>query len=183
MSRSDTRPSFDRSCVTPSSSPARTRMARSNARGSSLPRSISSAPSAFSQELTSSAIVSIVSPLRRYGISSTQIEGAVEPDKPSRDAQVRSEWQRGLQSKRSSRSTPGKAPQQAADRRIEQSRRQPLPADPCSDRAEKLAIAGAQRSEEHTSELQSQFHLVCRLLLEKKKKHKYTSIFIKKKKQ
>src|SRR5689334_23563082 len=29
---------------------------------------------------------------------------------------------------------------------------------------------GATRSEEHTSELQSQFHLVCRLLLEKKKK-------------
>src|SRR5689334_23765371 len=28
----------------------------------------------------------------------------------------------------------------------------------------------AARSEEHTSELQSQFHLVCRLLLEKKKK-------------
>src|SRR5689334_24823538 len=31
------------------------------------------------------------------------------------------------------------------------------------------------RSEEHTSELQSQFHLVCRLLLEKKKKTKNTS--------
>src|SRR5438309_10638951 len=31
------------------------------------------------------------------------------------------------------------------------------------------------RSEEHTSELQSQFHLVCRLLLEKKKKIKYQS--------
>src|SRR5579862_3427048 len=29
--------------------------------------------------------------------------------------------------------------------------------------------AAAERSEEHTSELQSQFHLVCRLLLEKKK--------------
>src|SRR5438309_5501495 len=28
----------------------------------------------------------------------------------------------------------------------------------------------ADRSEEHTSELQSQFHLVCRLLLEKKNK-------------
>src|SRR5690625_6734079 len=28
-----------------------------------------------------------------------------------------------------------------------------------------------QRSEEHTSELQSRGHLVCRLLLEKKKKH------------
>src|SRR5689334_24380274 len=27
----------------------------------------------------------------------------------------------------------------------------------------------SERSEEHTSELQSQFHLVCRLLLEKKK--------------
>src|SRR6267143_3931903 len=27
------------------------------------------------------------------------------------------------------------------------------------------------RSEEHTSELQSQFHIVCRLLLEKKKQH------------
>src|SRR6266481_6551808 len=32
------------------------------------------------------------------------------------------------------------------------------------------AWCGARRSEEHTSELQSQFHLVCRLLLEKKKK-------------
>src|SRR5712692_6252816 len=31
---------------------------------------------------------------------------------------------------------------------------------------------GHARSEEHTSELQSQFHLVCRLLLEKKKKQK-----------
>src|SRR5689334_24357592 len=30
------------------------------------------------------------------------------------------------------------------------------------------------RSEEHTSELQSQFHLVCRLLLEKKKKITHT---------
>src|SRR5258708_22527520 len=30
----------------------------------------------------------------------------------------------------------------------------------------------SQRSEEHTSELQSPDHLVCRLLLEKKKKHK-----------
>src|SRR5205085_5788129 len=41
-----------------------------------------------------------------------------------------------------------------------------------------LVIAGgdkvreAQRSEEHTSELQSQSNLVCRLLLEKKKKKK-----------
>src|SRR5438309_8315117 len=33
--------------------------------------------------------------------------------------------------------------------------------------------APGRRSEEHTSELQSQFHLVCRLLLEKKKKNKH----------
>src|SRR2546427_862592 len=33
-------------------------------------------------------------------------------------------------------------------------------------------LAAQGRSEEHTSELQSQSNLVCRLLLEKKKKHK-----------
>src|SRR2546422_7505761 len=33
-----------------------------------------------------------------------------------------------------------------------------------------LQLTGADRSEEHTSELQSRLHLVCRLLLEKKKK-------------
>src|SRR3989440_686180 len=33
-----------------------------------------------------------------------------------------------------------------------------------------LALAGCSRSEEHTSELQSRSDLVCRLLLEKKKK-------------
>src|SRR5438309_8482205 len=38
------------------------------------------------------------------------------------------------------------------------------------------AHAVVTRSEEHTSELQSQFHLVCRLLLEKKKKELSVSI-------
>src|SRR5689334_24735657 len=33
-----------------------------------------------------------------------------------------------------------------------------------------------KRSEEHTSELQSQFHLVCRLLLEKKKNRQTTIV-------
>src|SRR5205809_5873237 len=33
-------------------------------------------------------------------------------------------------------------------------------------------VLGGARSEEHTSELQSRLHLVCRLLLEKKKKKK-----------
>src|SRR5256884_5116926 len=39
----------------------------------------------------------------------------------------------------------------------------------------KGAVTVATRSEEHTSELQSRLHLVCRLLLEKKKKHKITT--------
>src|SRR5688572_31011513 len=40
-----------------------------------------------------------------------------------------------------------------------------------------------QRSEEHTSELQSQSNLVCRLLLEKKKKKKKQKTIQKKKKK
>src|SRR5689334_24854211 len=35
-------------------------------------------------------------------------------------------------------------------------------------------IGARRRSEEHTSELQSQFHLVCRLLLEKKNQKPWT---------
>src|SRR2546427_10907102 len=49
---------------------------------------------------------------------------------------------------------------------------------PLPDAAERLLLVselqplGGVRSEEHTSELQSQSNLVCRLLLEKKKKKK-----------
>src|SRR5262245_63913775 len=43
--------------------------------------------------------------------------------------------------------------------------------DPCYDSYEpSITLAGGRRSEEHTSELQSLRHLVCRLLLEKKNK-------------
>src|SRR5207249_7352916 len=38
-----------------------------------------------------------------------------------------------------------------------------------------VAYVAAGRSEEHTSELQSRFDLVCRLLLEKKNKKQYAS--------
>src|SRR3712207_7314467 len=41
-------------------------------------------------------------------------------------------------------------------------------------KAEVLSRIKLGRSEEHTSELQSRQYLVCRLLLEKKKKHKST---------
>src|SRR2546430_5317437 len=43
--------------------------------------------------------------------------------------------------------------------------------------AQPAAAFPGERSEEHTSELQSQSNLVCRLLLEKKKKLLLTAIF------
>src|SRR5437899_7644277 len=46
-----------------------------------------------------------------------------------------------------------------------------LPRDLTLDRRGRLRTAVDERSEEHTSELQSLRHLVCRLLLEKKKKN------------
>src|SRR5260370_18347288 len=39
-----------------------------------------------------------------------------------------------------------------------------------------LTVSVEERSEEHTSELQSHLNLVCRLLLEKKKSRSFTSI-------
>src|SRR5258708_25518619 len=47
-----------------------------------------------------------------------------------------------------------------------------LDRDVCGRERSERARACALRSEEHTSELQSPDHLVCRLLLEKKKKNK-----------
>src|SRR2546430_8181983 len=43
-------------------------------------------------------------------------------------------------------------------------------------RADNVLQSRARRSEEHTSELQSQSNLVCRLLLEKKKKNNATYV-------
>src|SRR5688572_30986888 len=47
----------------------------------------------------------------------------------------------------------------------------------------KLIVWKDPRSEEHTSELQSQSNLVCRLLLEKKKKKKKTKVVRKREKK
>src|SRR5260221_6090519 len=44
-----------------------------------------------------------------------------------------------------------------------------------AEAAARPPASGAPRSEEHTSELQSHSDLVCRLLLEKKKKDAYTA--------
>src|SRR2546429_1878904 len=43
----------------------------------------------------------------------------------------------------------------------------------CTNRKMLSINSSTSRSEEHTSELQSRLHLVCRLLLEKKKKNTY----------
>src|SRR5689334_22517865 len=51
-------------------------------------------------------------------------------------------------------------------------RSNPVRWDLCMETFKALGVTALiERSEEHTSELQSQFHLVCRLLLEKKKRH------------
>src|SRR2546429_7073751 len=48
---------------------------------------------------------------------------------------------------------------------------------PAESSAILFADLGELRSEEHTSELQSRLHLVCRLLLEKKKRDTSTRIY------
>src|SRR2546427_11957196 len=59
-----------------------------------------------------------------------------------------------------------------AGRRIRTSRWPPGEGASIHRAARAAAVRAGSRSEEHTSELQSQSNLVCRLLLEKKKKQK-----------
>src|SRR3989441_8387535 len=67
--------------------------------------------------------------------------------------------------------------QRAYDSNIHDVAIQRLPVIFCLDRAGMVGEDGQTRSEEHTSELQSLAYLVCRLLLEKKKKKRqYISI-------
>src|SRR5690242_20850190 len=57
----------------------------------------------------------------------------------------------------------------------------PTPGSSCTGSttaAPRTGAAGRRRSEEHTSELQSHVNLVCRLLLEKKKKTTNTQITV-----
>src|SRR5258707_9493871 len=53
-----------------------------------------------------------------------------------------------------------------------------VPGPPMFLAARACPVYGTSRSEEHTSELQSRQYLVCRLLLEKKKKHDCTLLLI-----
>src|SRR5439155_20606866 len=61
-------------------------------------------------------------------------------------------------------------------RRSRRGRRPPASRAPRQRNRVRPAGPSAQRSEEHTSELQSRGHLVCRLLLEKKKKHRIQTL-------
>src|SRR2546429_2637774 len=64
----------------------------------------------------------------------------------------------------------GKFPGASCRRRLPRHRAAEV-RNPASPKTARAAIANPERrSEEHTSELQSRLHLVCRLLLEKKKK-------------
>src|SRR3712207_7826009 len=56
-------------------------------------------------------------------------------------------------------------------RRSHTASRSPLPSYGCGRSRPKSALPPIDRSEEHTSELQSRQYLVCRLLLEKKNTH------------
>src|SRR2546427_5630260 len=63
----------------------------------------------------------------------------------------------------------------ASVRRFRSPSRRPAPSRLSASKG-KSACSRSARSEEHTSELQSQSNLVCRLLLEKKKKNAATHI-------
>src|SRR2546422_1232779 len=67
------------------------------------------------------------------------------------------------------RSIPGSCSRRLPGKRLGMSTTLCSPVARCRSRMELSRSTGEPRSEEHTSELQSRLHLVCRLLLEKKK--------------
>src|SRR5439155_25149278 len=74
------------------------------------------------------------------------------------------------------RSSPASASSRRAARAISMSGLRAVAFGPCLRREGWTRGSSAARSEEHTSELQSRGHLVCRLLLEKKKGTRHRSI-------
>src|SRR3712207_7204938 len=79
-----------------------------------------------------------------------------------------------FRSRRSSSESPPHTPESWPDRRAQS--RQDSMTEQRRHTAFACSTCTSARSEEHTSELQSRQYLVCRLLLEKKKKNKYTPI-------
>src|SRR5687768_17913014 len=72
------------------------------------------------------------------------------------------------------RKAPRPDPERAASTQSARQARNPRRRANAHDAAGPRRLRREGRSEEHTSELQSRLHLVCRLLLEKKKKIKKT---------
>src|SRR5438876_8158362 len=68
-------------------------------------------------------------------------------------------------------------PQSSATPSQNQLRRCMVSTNATRNHPEKASAIASIRSEEHTSELQSPVHLVCRLLLEKKKKPKHNILY------
>src|SRR2546430_6331970 len=71
-----------------------------------------------------------------------------------------------------------RSPNQGSERNLLLAKQESIRAVPRSNSSSFSPFSQCSRSEEHTSELQSQSNLVCRLLLEKKKKSKTTSIHL-----
>src|SRR5699024_11986551 len=70
----------------------------------------------------------------------------------------------------------GQPPYQGLSQKVRRATHQALPASPISSRQENQKSRCASRSEEHTSELQSRFDIVCRLLLEKNYNYSFIRI-------
>src|SRR2546422_11765267 len=102
-------------------------------------------------------------PRRRVVAAATRPRAATGSRRPLRDLVPRGEERRAARRPR------------AADALDRHDGRAPVPDQRRAEHAAHLRNRrGRAQSEEHTSELQSRLHLVCRLLLEKKKKKKQT---------
>src|SRR5437660_3755600 len=114
-------------------------------------------------------------PWIRASAAQSPCRGALELRKP--EASASSHSSTGIREKAPDSRSSCPSPRQDALPPLRDSQAAPPRSDkPCAHPASGIRPpAGALRSEEHTSELQSRGHLVCRLLLEKKKQNTSTA--------
>src|SRR5207249_5217806 len=122
-----------------------------------------------------------VSMLRARAVARRPLASSIANDRPPALRRRRRLVQRSLQTRESARRDPPTHPPRGGRPGTGRDPDEPRPVGrplPLYDGTRQRALRGrrsadpASRSEEHTSELQSRFDLVCRLLLEKKKKIK-----------
>src|SRR5262245_38111359 len=114
----------------------------------------------------------------RGGADRGQVRWGSEESGQVRDApaEVRDaeewKWEAGPEPQAGDRHRAVRGPEEgsegSAEIQVDETRRTDL--EPDGERMHAVTTSSGRRSEEHTSELQSLRHLVCRLLLEKKKK-------------